>query len=129
MITELTPETYFPTVEIPNRLSVVMHYGATCGPCKGTMPHYEAVADHFNQYAIHKVQFFRFHHWEKDYKQFIEDRNLHTPGVPTFKFFFLGETVEEITRPFNNPDVIKKVILTVVEAVDKTMGGFKLYDE
>lgn len=129
MIVELTPTTYFSAVSPDGVLSVVMHYGSTCGPCKGTMPHFEAVAAHFADYGIQKVKFFLFHHWENEYQTFINENNLQTKGVPTFKFFYAGEMIEEKTRSFNNADAIKATIISVVEAIDKTMGGFRLFDE
>ena len=78
MIIELTPEIFFEQINKEGPLHVVMHYGATCGPCKATMPHYILLEKHFEEYNIKNVKFYTFHQWQKEYKQFIEDNNLKT---------------------------------------------------
>jgi thiol-disulfide isomerase/thioredoxin len=127
MIIELTPETYFKQVKKEGPLHVVMHYGSNCGPCKMTMPNYEYVQAHFIEHNVTNVKFYKFHHWEESYKQFIEDNNLTTNGVPTFKYFYVGEVVNEETRSFNNPDELKQHIMDTITAIETTMGSFDLY--
>ena len=73
MIIDLTPETFFEHINKEGPLHVVMHYGATCGPCKNTMPHYEILERHFLEYNFTNVKFYRFHQWQNEYKSFIEE--------------------------------------------------------
>jgi thiol-disulfide isomerase/thioredoxin len=129
MIVELTPETYFKEVYRKGPLHVVMHFGATCGPCKMTMPYYDAVEQHFVEYKVTNVKFYWFHQWEPSYKDFIDVNNLKTNGVPTFRYFYDGEIVEEQTRSFNNADELKQSIMGVVRAIETTIlnGEFNLY--
>jgi thiol-disulfide isomerase/thioredoxin len=127
MIIQLTPETFFESVFIEGPLHVVMHYGETCGPCKITMPHYEILEQHFSQYDIKNVKFYRFHHWQPEYKPFIEENNLKTNGVPTFRYYYMGEKLHEVTASYKDPNDMKKVVMEVIEGIEQTMGSFDLY--
>lgn len=127
MIIELTPETYFEHVKKEGPLHVVMHYGATCGPCKITIPYYDAVEKHFLEYKVTNVKFYWFHQWEETYKPFIEEHKLGVNGVPTFKYFYMGDMINEETRSYNDADELKKRIMTVVDGIESTMGSFDLY--
>ena len=122
MIIELTPETFFTSINKEGPLHVVMHYGTTCGPCKITMPHYELVEAHFLEYNVTNVKFYRFHQWEDDYKQFIDEHNLKTSGVPTFRYFYMGEVINEETRSFNDSNELKRHIMDTVKGIETTMG-------
>lgn len=129
MILDLTPETFFEYVKKEGPLHVVMHYGVNCGPCKTTMPHYERVEKHFLEYNVTNVKFYKFHQWEQSYKEFIESNNLKTNGVPTFRYFYMGDIINEETRSFNNPDDLKKHIMDTVSAIESTMKmEFNLYE-
>ena len=129
MIIELTPETFFEHVKKEGPLHVVMHYGVTCGPCKITMPNYEIVDGHFTEYNVINVKFYKFHQWQKEYKEFIEQNNLKTNGVPTFRYFYMGDVVNEQTKSFNDPNELKKNIMDTVKAIETTMGQeFNLYE-
>lgn len=128
MIVELTPDNFFTEVKIEGPLHVVMHYGVTCGPCKVTMPHYEVVMAHFEEYKVHNVKFYKFHQWEQSYKPFIEENNLKCGGVPTFKFFYMGEMINESTRSFTDPNELKNMIMDTVKAIEATtQQEFDLY--
>jgi thiol-disulfide isomerase/thioredoxin len=127
MVIELTPETFFDTVHVDGILHVVMQYGATCGPCKRTMPVFEAVANHFIEFNRgDRVKFYKFHQWEPAYKNFIQENKLETNGVPTFKFYYLGEEVEQIVSGYDDPNELKRRILDVSAAINSTVGGFDL---
>jgi thiol-disulfide isomerase/thioredoxin len=128
MIVELTPETYFEHVKKEGPLHVVMHYGATCGPCKMTIPFYSAVAAHFVDYKVTNVKFYWFHQWEDSYREFIDNNNLKTNGVPAFKYFYMGDIINEETQSYNDADKLKKSIMTVIEGIESTMGSFNLYE-
>jgi thiol-disulfide isomerase/thioredoxin len=127
MIVELTPETFFEHVKTEGPLHVVMHYGETCGPCKVTMPHYEILVNHFEDYNIKNVKFYRFHHWQKEYKQFIDNNNLKTNGVPTFRYYYMGEPLHEVTSSYKDPNDMKKVVMDVIAGIEQTIGSFNLY--
>lgn len=128
MIVDLTPETYFDAVKVEGPLHVVMCFGATCGPCKMTMPHYERVVEHFKEYNVTNVKFYRFHQWQPEYKDFINDNGLQTKGVPTFRYYYMGEVVNEEARSFTNPDDVKNHITSTMQAIESTMGSFSLYE-
>lgn len=129
MITELTPETYFESVNQEGPLHVVMHYGATCGPCKITMPYYEIVEAHFVEYKVSNVKFYKFHQWDTLYKEFIENNNLKTNGVPTFRYFYMGDIINEETRSFTEPNELKRHIMDTVKGIETTMQTeFNLYE-
>ena len=127
MIVDLTPETFFESVNKEGPLHVIMHYGETCGPCKLTMPHYEILELHFREYNIKNVKFYKFHHWQKEYKQFIEDNGLKTNGVPTFRYYYMGEKLHEVTASYKDPNDMKKVVMDVIAGIEQTMGSFDLY--
>lgn len=129
MIVELTPDTYFQYVHRAGPLHVVMHYGATCGPCKRTMPLYEMLDNHFLQHNFTNVKFYKFHQWETAYKTFIEESNLKVSGVPTFRYYYMGEILHEVTSGYNDPNIMKAVIADVVKGIESTMGGFPINDE
>lgn len=128
MIIDLTPETFFQYINREGPLHVVMHYGATCGPCKNTMPHYEVLASHFEEHNFSNVKFYRFHQWEQQYKEFIEQNNLKVSGVPTFRYYYYGDVLNEITAGYNDPNAMKQVIVDVIKGIETTMGGFPIHD-
>ena len=127
MIIELTPETYFEFSHAESTLNVVMHYGTTCTPCKITMPNYELVEQHFNDYGkADRVKFYRFDHW--NHKPFISENGLDAAGVPTFKYYYGKDLIEQVTKSYTDPNVIKQQIIDVVQAINLTMGEFSLDD-
>ena len=127
MIINLTPETYFQHVHGHGPLHVVMHYGETCGPCKRTLPHYSLVEEHFERHNVTNVKFYWFHHWERAYRPFIDEFNLKVSGVPSFKYFYMGDLINEESRSYNNPDELKASILGNVTAIHNTIGDFNIY--
>jgi len=128
MIIELTPETFFEYVNEEGPLHVVMHYGKSCGPCKMTIPNYETLANHFEKENFSNIKFYRFHHWEPEFKLFIRENNLGTKGVPTFRYYYFGEILHEDTHAYSDANTIKNVIVEVVKGIEVTMGGFPLYE-
>jgi len=119
---ELTPETFFENVRKEGPLHVVMHYGVNCGPCKKTMPIYQILEKHFHEYNVRNVRFYLFHQWEPAYKEFIEKNNLKVNGVPTFRYYYYGDILNEVTSGYDDPNNIKKVIMEVVKGIETTMG-------
>jgi thiol-disulfide isomerase/thioredoxin len=128
MIIELTPETFFEHVNKEGPLHVVMHYGASCGPCKMTIPNYEILASHFEKENFSNIKFYRFHQWEPEFKSFISENNLSTKGVPTFRYYYFGEILHEDTHSYSDANAIKEVIVEVVKGIEATMGGFSLHE-
>lgn len=73
-------------------LRIVMFYGATCGPCKRTMPHYETVAQYFTEKQS-PILFYRINAWEPlEQKEYCENV-WGIKGVPNFKAFLLGANI------------------------------------
>lgn len=65
---------------------VVMFYGANCGPCKGTMPHYEAVASKLSEQGS-SIKFAKYHNWENDEHKNLSSQRWRVNGVPGFRMF------------------------------------------
>jgi thiol-disulfide isomerase/thioredoxin len=129
MIVDLTPDNFFDYVKREGPLHVVMHYGERCGPCKNTMPHYERVEAHFIDFNVTNIKFYKFHQWQQEYKEFIEQNNLQTKGVPTFRYFYMGEVINEEAKSFTAPDDLKKHIMDTVAGIEKSMNmEFNLYE-
>lgn len=128
MIVELTPENFFAHINKEGPLHVVMHYGDRCGPCKMTMPHYEVLANHFLEHNFTNVKFYKFHQWQMEYKPFIQENELTTKGVPTFRYYYFGEKLHEVTASYNDPNVMKQVIVEVIKGIESTMGEFPAHE-
>lgn len=126
MITDLTPENYFDVLNEESSLHVIMCYGKNCTPCKVTMPMYEAVAEHFEKYEVDNVKFHRFHQWEPEYKEFVNTNGLKVVGVPTFRFYFMGEIVNENARSYTDATELKKHILEVAQVITDTVGSWRI---
>jgi thiol-disulfide isomerase/thioredoxin len=130
MIVELTPETFFENIHREGPLHVVLHYGANCGPCKTTLPHYENVASHFADFKVTNVKFYKFHQWEPSYKEFVQENNLSTKGVPTVRYFYMKNVINEETRSFNDPNEVKRHIMDTISGIEITTGmEFKLNED
>lgn len=125
---ELVPDTLFEYVNKEGPLHVVMYYGATCGPCKVTLPHYELLYNHFVEHNITNIKFYKFHAWEQDFQEFINKNNLRPRGVPCFRYYYNGELVAEDVAVYNDANILKKKVLDVCDAIHVTMGGFSLYE-
>jgi len=122
MIVRLTPEIFWPSLQEPDRLHIVFHYGETCGPCKVTRQAYQDLVQHFYDHGIRKVLFYDFHQWQPEYKPFIQEHNLKVPGVPTFRAYFMGELLWERTAGFTDANLLKAEIVPLIESLQKTMG-------
>lgn len=72
---------------------VIMFFGPTCGPCKATMPNYEAAANFFLSRNC-KMEFFKLNAWEpEEQKNFCNAKGIS--GVPHFKAFHNGVQLTE----------------------------------
>jgi hypothetical protein len=92
------------------------------------MPFYEILEQHFLEHNFTNVKFYRFHHWEPEYRQFIDDNNLQTNGVPTFRYYYYGEKLHEVTSGYSDPNVMKQVIVEVIKGIESTMGEFPAHE-
>lgn len=92
MVTEITMDEMNTGHEQADQfLRVVMFYGATCGPCKRTMPHYETVAEYFTAKQS-PILFYRINAWDPQQKEYCE-KVWEVTGVPNFKAFLSGTLI------------------------------------
>ena len=68
-------------------LAVVMFYGATCGPCKASMPHFETVVGYYQSKGA-PIKFYKYHVWETDERKVECKRDWEVTGVPNFKIIY-----------------------------------------
>ena len=96
MVTEITMNEMATGVPLDtyNDVYVIMFYGETCGPCKATMPHYEAVANFYKEKNAH-IQFFKINAWAPDEQKEYCSTVWGIRGVPHFKVFCRSEQVME----------------------------------
>lgn len=124
MIIDLTPDTFFESIRKEGPLHIVMHYGETCGPCKKTMPFYELLAQHFIEHNFTNIKFYKFHQWEPGYREWIKENGLLANGVPTFRYYYYGEKLHEVTASYTDANPMKDIIVEVVRGIEATTGGF-----
>lgn len=94
MVTEITMAEMQKADTDDGSVRIVMFYGPTCGPCKATMPHYEAAA-HFFETKGAKMQCFKINAWEPQ-EQFAYCKDTWgVEGVPHFKVFFRGTVIKD----------------------------------
>ena len=96
MVTEITMHemTTGVPLETYNDIYVIMFYGTNCGPCKATMPNYEAVASFYKEKGIH-IQFFKIDAWAPEEQKVYCKVTWGIQGVPHFKVFCRSEQVIE----------------------------------
>lgn len=95
MVTEITMHTLMEGQSTPdNDVRIVMFYGPMCGPCKATMPHYEAAAEFFVGKGA-RMQCFRINAWEPVEQLAYCKETWGINGVPHFKAFCRGEQLIE----------------------------------
>lgn len=70
----------------------VMFFGATCGPCKATMPHYEEAAKFFTERGAN-IEFYKFNAWEPEEHNNYGREDMGVEGVPTFLAFFDNQEI------------------------------------
>lgn len=122
MVTELTLTDMTKGLPIPDDdVRIIMFYGSTCGPCKATMPHYEAASDFFESKGA-KIQFFRFNAWEPTEQAVYCKDVWKIEGVPTFKAFCRGQQIKEKIGGGDEP-TMKAFIQDVIDE------AFKIFQE
>ncbi len=121
MITELTMQDMLNMAHTDDdRATIVMFYGSTCGPCKATMPHYEACSD-FYESKNASIKFFRINAWEpEEQKQYCTD-TWGVTGVPAFKSFYKNQFIIEKIGGGDEP-AMKEFVHNIVDEVFKRFG-------
>lgn len=101
-------------------LRILMFFGSTCGPCKATMPNYEAASDYFDALNA-PVKCFKINAWEPAEQMTYCNDVWKIQGVPTFKAFFNGEVI--IDRQGGGDEVaMKNFIHECIDEVFKRFG-------
>lgn len=122
MVTELTMHDMQPETGLPpdNNMHVVMFYGATCGPCKASMPYYELVSNFFNERNA-PIKFHRIHAWEEGEQKEYCISVWGVNGVPHFKIFYKGQVIA-IREGGGDESTMNKFVLDAIDEVFKRFG-------
>lgn len=122
MVTEITMEDMVAGgIYTTDRASVVMFYGATCGPCKATLPHYEEIAQHFTSRGA-SIDFFKIHAWENEEQKTYCRETWGIDGVPQFKVLYNGEAILD-RRGGGDYNTMSAFIQDAVDIIFRTHGG------
>jgi thiol-disulfide isomerase/thioredoxin len=120
MVTEITKaDIENGVISNPNVMHVIMFYGTTCGPCKGTMPHYEIASDNYNQ-KTDRIRFYKIHSWDEAQKEYCKE-TWGIEGVPHFKLMLRGMTIHE-KRGGGDLDAMTKMVHEAIDQVFKVHG-------
>lgn len=120
MVTEITLDDMKPGAMPPDDdMHVVMFYGATCGPCKVTMPNYEEAARFFIEKGA-RIKFHKLHVWENEETKAKCKELWNVVGVPNFKFFSNGTIVHEKV----GGGTLETMKSAVHQAIDETFKQF-----
>lgn len=122
MVTELTMHDMQPETGLPpdNNMHVVMFYGATCNPCKATMPHYEVVSKFFTERNA-PIKFHKIHAWEEGAQRDYCTNVWGVGGVPHFKIFYRGEIIS-IRDGGGDEPALNTFVLEAIDEVFKRFG-------
>lgn len=121
MITEITMQdmqTGLPTPD--NDIRIVMFYGPGCGPCKATIPNYEAAASFFKSKGA-RIEFFRINAWEPEEQKVYIAETWGISGVPHFKAFCRGEQIADRSGG-GDEETMRKFIHDCVDEAFKRFG-------
>jgi len=121
MVIEITIEDIKEGIlDTPNIMQVVMCYGATCGPCSFTMPHYEETERHFKTLTTN-INFYKINAWEPEEQKKFCEQYWAVSGVPTFKVFYNSQ--EAFTRTGGGDfSVISLMVNDAITEVYKKFG-------
>jgi thiol-disulfide isomerase/thioredoxin len=99
---------------------VLMFYGATCGPCKATMPYYDEVSEYFREKNT-PIDFYKINAWEPAEQSEYCKTNWSINGVPQFKIFY--DHVVLIDRPGGGEfNTLNDIVVSGVDAVFTNYG-------
>lgn len=121
MITEITKqdmERGLPTLD--DDVRIIMFFGSTCGPCKATMPNYEAVSNYYNS-KTNKIQFYKINAWEPEEQAQYCSEIWGIQGVPNFKAFCHGHLILEKSGG-GDEQTMNKFVHDVIDEVFKRFG-------
>lgn len=121
MVIELNPDDLNPgKLPADDKMHIIMFYGATCGPCKFTMPFYEETAAYFIE-RTDKIKFYKLHAWENDeFKHYLSD-TFGVKGVPNFITFLHGAQINRRLGGGKKED-ITKYVQESIDIAFKDMG-------
>lgn len=120
MITDITMNEIINGLPNPDTdLHVLMFFGPNCGPCKATMPHYEATAKFFIEKGS-RVKFYKVNAWEPENQANFIREKMGVTGVPTFRAYCNSQQVLEKVGG-GDEDTMKQYIN---EAIGETFRRF-----
>jgi thiol-disulfide isomerase/thioredoxin len=119
MVIDVTP-TELTDLLKTNQTVLVMFYGAKCGPCKATMPHYEEAAKFFIERGS-TIVCVRLHAWESQEQTEWCKEHHEVVGVPRFKAFAHGQIVHDRQGGGDLP-TMKQVFEDIITEVHKRFG-------
>lgn len=119
MVQEIDMNYMMEPKERDEALHVVMFYGATCGPCKATMPFYEQLAEYIS-HKTQNVKFYRINAWEPDIQKDYCRDHWNIEGVPHFKCFFNENLIES----HEGGGDLKELSQFLIEVIDKIFKDY-----
>ena len=121
MVNDITMENMQPGgMPEDDDMHVVMFYGTTCGPCKATMPHYEATSEFFEERGA-RIKFHRIDAWNPPEQAKYVKEVWKVEGVPNFKAFFRSQVVEE-KKGGGREENLKIFVHNAIDNVYKKFG-------
>lgn len=94
MIHDCTNEEIWPLVLDNDAVHVILVYGATCGPCVKTKPHYEMVSSFFNKLDP-SICFYQIDIWNDINKGFHNVNSI--ASVPTLLIYKNNAEIGRVT--------------------------------
>lgn len=121
MITDITMNEIIHGLPNPDAdLHVLMFFGPACGPCKATMPHYEAAAKFYIEKGA-RIKFYRINAWEPDEQATFCTDKLGVNGVPTFRTYCNSQQLSEKVGG-GDEDTMKQYISEAIGEAFKRFG-------
>jgi len=102
------------TLIAQDKMSVILFYSKTCGPCVATTPHYEAASNFFVS-KTNNIQFAKITAWDPPEQMEYCKQKWDVAGVPHIKIFYQGHLIND-RKGGCNLDTLKDV---VKESIDK----------
>lgn len=93
MINECTNEELWPQLANDDLTHIVLAYGASCGPCIKTKPHFQMVANLFTKLDL-SIRFYQIDVWNSINTAFKQVITLE--AVPTIIYYKNGKEVSRI---------------------------------
>jgi thiol-disulfide isomerase/thioredoxin len=123
MVTEISMhdvDTILTSAQENKRVTVIMFYGETCGPCKATMPFYEQTSEFFQDVGA-KFDFYRINAWNPPDQYEYCKTMWGIKGVPQFKIFYNYAVL--IDRAGGGDfETLKSAFMEAVDTVFKQYG-------